>query len=403
MNQALDKVRVLDLTQWEAGTSCTQMLAWLGADVIKVERPGSGEAGRRSSADRADTDSMYFQMLNANKRSITLDLKNEASRDLVRRLIEQCDVFIENFAPGVIERLGWSWDVVREINPRIIYAQIKGFAPDGPLGDLLAFDMTAQAAGGSVSVTGEENGPPLRPGITVGDTGTGLHCALGIVSALYQRQSTGRGQRIEVTMQECLINFGRITYAAQFMLGKATPRNGNQSVLAASSPSGIYACAGGGPNDYCFIYTSRQGNEHWQRLLGAIGRKDLANDPRFSSPELRYEHREEIDALMSRWCLQHDKFTVMKLLGTAGVPASAVYDTQELSSDPHLRKRGMFVTVEHPTRGEYLTPGCPIRMSDSAVEVKASPLLGAHNEEIYGALLGLAPGDLAALRKQNLI
>ena len=403
MQQALAGIKILDFTQWEAGPSCTQMLAWLGADVIKVEKPGSGEAGRRSSADREDTDSMYFQMLNSNKRSITLNLKSDASGDVLRSLIGKFDVFIENFGPGVIERLGLGYDVVKEINPRMIYAQIKGFAPDGPLGDLLAFDMTAQAAGGSCSVTGEENGAPLRPGITVADTGTGLHCALGIVAALHQRHAPGRGQRVEVAMQECMVNFGRITYAAQFMLGKATPRNGNQSVLAASSPSGIYACANGGPNDYCFVYTSRQGNEHWERLLVAIGRQDLAHEQRFSSPESRYAHRVEIDKIITEWTQGHHKFEVMKILGTAGVPAAAVYDTEELSSDEHMRKRGMFVTLSHPTRGEYLVPGCPIRLSDSPVTVRPSPVVGADNEEVYGELLNLGPDDLQTMKKNMLI
>lgn len=403
MQQALEGVRVLDLTQFESGTSCTQMLAWLGADVIKVEKPGTGEAGRRSSADRPDTDSMYFQMLNSNKRSVTLDLKSDAGRAMLLAMIGRFDVFVENFGPGVIERLGLGWDVVKTLNPRMIYAQIKGFAPDGPLGDYLAFDMTAQAAGGSVSVTGDEDGVPLRPGITVADTGSGLHCALGIVAALNQRHHTGRGQRVEVAMQECMINFGRITYAAQFMLGKATPRNGNQSVLAASSPSGVYPCANGGPNDYCFVYTSRQGNEHWERLLVAIERQDLAREPRFSSPESRYEHRAEVDRIVAEWTRRHHKFEVMKRLGAAGVPAAAVYDTEELSSDPHLRKRGMFVTLNHPTRGEYVTPGCPIRLSDSPVTVRPSPVLGADNEAVYGEWLGLGPAELERLKADRLI
>jgi formyl-CoA transferase len=399
----LEGVRILDLTQWESGTSCTQMLAWLGADVIKIERPGSGEAGRRSSADRPDTDSMYFQMLNSNKRSVTLDLKSDAGRALLHRMVPRFDVMVENFGPGVIERLGLGWDVISGLNPRLVFAQIKGFAPDGPLGDFLAFDMTAQAAGGSVSVTGEAGGLPLRPGITVADTGTGLHCALGIVAALHQRHGTGRGQRVEVAMQECMINFGRITYAAQFMLGGPTPRSGNQSVLAASSPSGVYPCAGGGPNDYCFVYTSRQGNDHWQRLLEAIGRPELSADPRFASPEGRYAHRDEVDRIVAAWTRLHPKLDVMKRLGAAGVPAAAVLDTQELSGDPHLRRRGMFVTLDHPTRGEYTTPGCPIRLSDSPVEVRPSPVLGADNEAVYRELLDLGPADLERMKRDALI
>ncbi len=400
---ALDGIKVLDLSQFEAGTSCTETLAWLGADVIKVEEPLKGDQGRGLSTDINGVDSYYFMLLNANKRSVTCNLKHEKGRAMFRAMLEQADVVIENFRPGVIERLGFGWEEIQKINPRIIFAQIKGFAPDGPYADFLAFDMIAQATGGAMSTTGEANGRPLKPGPTIGDTGTGLHCAIGILAALLQRNVTGRGQRVEVAMQEAVINFSRIAFAAQALYKRAAPRVGNQSILGASSPSENYKCKGDQPNDYCYIYTSRVGNHQWERLLKVIGREDLLNDPRFTSPEVRWQHREEVDALVGGWALQRPKREVMQTLGAAGVPAGAVFDTDELLNDPHLRKRGMFVTVEHPVRGPFTMPTFPVKMSDSQVLVTSSPLLGQHNEEVYGQWLGYTPKELAELRAEKVI
>src|SRR5439155_17556599 len=253
MSKALNGIRVLDLTQFEAGTSCTETLAWLGAEVIKVEEPTRGDQGRGASSELPGADSFYFLLLNANKRSVTCNLKHPRGRDLLCRLIEHADVFIENFGPGVIERLGFGYDQVKQVNPRIIYARIKGFAPGGPYEHFLAFDMIAQAVGGALSTTGEPDGRPLKPGPTIGDTGTGLHTAIGILAALYQRQFTGRGQRIEVAMQEAVINFCRIAYASQLQWNRPAPRIGNRSVLGTNAPSEAYPCKGGGPNDYCYV------------------------------------------------------------------------------------------------------------------------------------------------------
>jgi formyl-CoA transferase len=400
---ALAGVRVVDLTQFEAGTSCTETMAWLGAEVIKVEPPGKGEQGRSSSTDAPGVDSHYFLLLNANKRSVTCNLKSERGRAVLKRLIEESDVFIENFAPGVIERLGFPYEEVARINPRIVYAQIKGFAADGPYANFLAFDPIAQAAGGGLSITGEADGRPLKPGLNVGDTGTGLHAAIGIIAALYQRHSTGRGQRIEVTMQDAVINFGRIAYATQAMYGTPAPRAGNQSIIAGTSPSEVYPCKGGGKNDYCYVYTTRAGNRHWENLLKVIGREDLLGDPRFESPKARQKNYRDVDAVLSEWTKNHDKMWVMKTLGDAGVPASAIFDTVELSNDPHLRARGTFVTVNHPARGEFVMPGFPVKMSDNNIPVEAAPLLGADNDRIYGGLLGLSEEELKALRDEQAI
>ncbi|MGE3270050.1 MAG: CaiB/BaiF CoA transferase family protein [Chloroflexota bacterium] len=400
---ALAGVKVVDLTQFEAGTSCTETLAWLGADVVKVEEPTRGDQGRGASTDKVGVDSYYFMLLNANKRSITCNLKDEGGRALLRELIKTGDVFIENFGPGTIERLGFGYETVKQLNPKIIYAQIKGFAPDGPYGNFLSFDMIAQSVGGALATTGDADQRPIKPGPTIGDTGTGLHCAIGILAALYQRQFTGRGQRIEVAMQEAVINFSRIAYGSQLLWGKAPERNGNRSVLGTSAPSDTYPCKGGGPNDYCFIYTSRAANHQWHRLLNVIGRDDLLNDPRFTNPPDRLKHIDEVDTLITTWTLRHDKVEVMETLGHAGVPAGAVFDTHELMEDPHLRKRGMFTTVRHPVRGEVTIPGWPVKMTDSEVPVVTSPLLGQHNEDVLSEWLGYSPEKVRKLKEANAI
>jgi formyl-CoA transferase len=333
---------------------------------------------------------------------VTCNLKEEAGKEILRELIKHGDVFIENFAPGVIERLGFDYERVRQLNPRIVYAQIKGFAPEGPYGKFLSFDMIAQAAGGAYATTGERGRPPCKPGVNVGDTGTGIHAALGIVSALYQRQRTGRGQRIEVTMQESVINYGRVTYAAYARSGKAQ-RNGPKSVSGSSAPSGIYPCKGGDDNDWCYIHTTGTGNSHWERLAKLIGREDLIADPRFVTPRSRQEHADELDAVIAEWTRQHDKREVMEIVGAAGIPAGAVLDCGELQSDQFLRKRGAFVEVQHPVRGPFVMPGWPVKMSDSEVPIRAAPLLGQDNEALYGELLGYSPQKVAELREQGVI
>ena len=394
---------MVDLTQFEAGTSCTETLAWLGADVIKVEEPKRGDQGRMASSDVPGADSFYFLLLNANKRSVTCNLKHPQGRELLCKLIETADVFIENYAPGVIERLGFGYEEVKRVNPRIIYAQIKGFSEGSPYESFLAFDMIAQAVGGSMSTTGEPDGRPLKPGPTIGDTGTGLHTAIGILAALYQRQQTGCGQRINVAMQEAVINFGRIAYASQLQWDRPAPRIGNRSVLGTNHPSEAYRCKGNGPNDYCYIYTTRAGNRHWERLMRVIGREDLLDDSRFADNNARFANRDEVDAILGPWVAARDKRDVMQTLGAAGIPAGAVFDTSELLNDAHLRERGMFATVQRPVRGEITIPGWPVKMSESDVPVKAAPLLGQDNADVYGELLGCSSADIDRLRAEEVI
>jgi formyl-CoA transferase len=403
MTAALEGVRVLDLTQFEAGTSCTQTLAWMGADVIKIEPRITGEQGRLASRDVSGFDPFYFILLNANKRSITLDLRTADGREVLCNLIQHADVFVENFGPGTIERLGFGYDTVSTINPRVIYAQAKGFDPDGPWGSFLSLDPIGQAVGGALAITGEAGGPPLKPGPTIADTGTGLHLAIGIIGALYQREHTGRGQRVHVAMQEAVINYCRVSYVRTLMNGQPSGRYGNAFNLS-TAPANIYPCKPGGPNDYVMIYTSRNPtSEHWNRVLEAIGRSDLKGDARYATPELRADRASEIDKLMAGWACQHTKREVMDIMGHAGIPVGAVLDTVELMNDEHLRKNGMFPTIDHPQRGPFVMPGFPVKMSDSKVDVVAAPLLGQHTDEVLKEVLTMSEDELARLKAASII
>lgn len=399
---ALAGVRVIDLTQFEAGTSITESLAWLGADVIKIENPVGGEQGRNASSDRKDADSYYFMLLNANKRSVTLNLKDPRGKKMLCDLIAKADIFAENFAPGVIEKLGFSYEEVSKINPRIIYATVKGFGKGGPFEKNLAFDMIAQAAGGVMSITGEPDGRPIKPGVTLGDTGTGLHACIGVLAALYQRTVTGRGQKVEVAMQDAMVNYCRIAYSHQLATNKACERKGNRVVLG-NAPCDVFKCAPGGHNDYVYIYTSRATNAHWERLCEVIGREDMKADPRFATPPMRGTHIDEINGEIEKWTVNYTKHDAMNRLGKAGVPCGAVLDTKELSDDPSMRAREIFVEIDHPVRGKVVIPGWPVKMSDSYVKVTSSPILGADNADIYGEMLNMSSGDIAALKKEGVM
>ncbi len=389
---ALDGVRVVDLSQFEAGPSCTETLAWLGAEVIKVENPNGGEQGRTPPTQGGD--SYYFLLFNANKKSVTCNLKSKIGCDLLDKLIETADVFVENFGPGVIERLGYGYEKVKEKNQSIIYASIKGFGQGSPYENFLAFDMIAQATGGVMSITGEPGGRPIKPGTTIGDTGTGLHCAIGILAALYQRFTTGEGQLVEVAMQDAMTNFCRVAYATQANTGKAAERRGNQVILGSVAPSEAYQCKGDGQNDFCYIYSTRAHNRHWERIVSVIGRKDMLQDPRFDSPENRALNIEAVDEAIGSWVKKHDKIEVMRILGEAGVAAGAVFDTMELQNDPSLRERGIFTTINHPIHGKFTMPAFPIRLSHSNVPIQPAPLLGADNKAIYGDMLGFSDDEI---------
>ena len=356
--------------------------------MIKVENPKGGEQGRSASSERKDADSYYFMLLNANKKSVTLNLKSERGKEMLRQMIAKADIFAENFAPGAIERLGFSYEEVSAINPRIIYATVKGFGKGSPFENYLAFDMIAQAVGGVMSITGEADGRPLKPGVTLGDTGTGLHAVIGVLAALFQRTVTGRGQKVEVAMQDAMVNYCRIAYSKQLMSNEACERSGNALFLG-NAPCEVFRCKPGGLNDYVFIYTSRANNIQWELLCDVIGRPELKEEPRFSTPIKRGDHVDEINKHVENWTSNFTKFEAMEKLGAVGVPCGAVMDTKELSDDSTMRDREIFVEVDHPVRGRVLMPGWPVKMTDSHVKVTASPLLGADSSEVYAEWLDL--------------
>ena len=398
MNKALAGVKILDLTQFEAGTSCTEILAWLGADVIKLESPGAGDQGRWLATEKPGIDSYYFILLNANKRSITLNLKHERGKAMFFDLIKQVDVLTENFSPGTLESFGLGFDVLREVNPRLIYLTIKGFGTYGPYSQYKSFDMIAQATGGAMSITGFPGSPPLKPGPTIGDTGTGVHAALGVLAAYIQRQATGKGQKVEVSMQDAVMNFVRVPMMGTYMTHKPVKRMGNK---LGPGISDIYKCAPGGDDDYAFILTTNE--EMWRALCTAIGQPELSADPRFVNTKARAKNNEQLTAIINEWTARHSKHEVMQILGSAGVPCGAVMDTVELLNNPHLRERQMIVDIEHPARGKISMPGCPVKLEDSPVTVVSAPLLGQHNAEVYGQMLGLGESELEQLKSQGVI
>jgi formyl-CoA transferase len=398
---ALKGIKILDLTQFEAGPSCTEALAWLGADVVKVEEPSKGEPGRWGMTDRADADSHYFIYYNLNKRSVTLNLKSEEGKALLRRMIEKADVVIENMAPGTFARLGFDWPRLSAINPRLIFAQVKGFAPESPHANYLSFDMIAQAMGGTMGVNGHPDEPPVRPGPTIGDTGTGMLMCIGILTALYQRMQTGRGQHIQIAMRDAMLNYCRTPMSRQAAREDQLPRGGNGVI--GTAPGGLYKCAPGGIDDWCYIFASRGNGEHWNRLLKAIGREDLASDPRMVDGPTRFKHKDFVDGVITEFTSKRTKDEVMKVIAGAGVPCGAVKTTLELLHDPDLHARGMMQVIDHPVRGPVTVPTWPLRMSDTKVPIKSAPVLGGDCEAIYGEWLGCTADEVKDMRKAKVI
>jgi formyl-CoA transferase len=398
--RALTGMRILDLTQFEAGTTCTQFLGWLGADVIKIEPPG-GEQSRRNRPEVPGLDAMFFLVFNANKRSVTIDLKQPDGKDLFLHMVERADVVVENFAPGLMERLGLDWERLRATNPRIIMARIKGFGLSGPYHEYKSFDMIAQATGGVMSVTGFADREPVRCGAAIGDTGTGVHAAGAIMAAYIQRQRTGQGQLVEVAMQEVVANFVRGRYVDHYRDGKPSMRKDNE--ITGGVPGGAYPCAPGGPNDYTFIYVQPMNQDMWRDFATAIGREDLLADPRYADARSRWQHRDALNAAVREWTRARTKQDVMATLGKAGVPCGATLDTGEILDDPHLNARGQVHTIEHPTRGTIRLPGCPVRLSASEAPTTPPPLAGQHTAEVLAEVLGLSGDDVARLRARGVL
>jgi len=398
MTQALSGIRVIDMTHNQAGPACAQILGFLGADVIKLEEPKAGDVARANMRDKADSDSLFFLILNANKRSLTLNLKEERGKDLFRKVISQSDVLLENFGPGALDRLGLGYKALSALNPRLIYATIKGFGTYGPYSGFKSFEPIAQAMGGAMAVTGFPENPPTYVFPAIGDSGTGMHMAIGILAALQQRHATGKGQHVEVSMQDAVVNLIRVSLRDHQRFGHPPPRAGNQ--LGRTVPGTTYPCAPGGPNDYVYIFAQPQ---MWKPLLAAMGQPELANDPRFATPDARWENRAALNAIVETWTRARTKHEVMRLLGEAGVPSGACQDTGEVLADPHLRARDMIVDINYPKRGTYQTVGCPIKLSDSPAEVTRPPLLGEHTDALLRALCGVDEGELGTLREKGVI
>ncbi|HET6959941.1 MAG TPA: formyl-CoA transferase [Vicinamibacterales bacterium] len=415
MGKALDGVRVLDFTHVQSGPTCTQLLAWLGADVIKVERAGEGDVTRGQLRDIPGVDSLYFTMLNSNKRSITVDAKNPKGKAILEALVKKCDVLVENFAPGALNRMGFTWERISELNPRMIVASVKGFGP-GPYEDCKVYENIAQCAGGAASTTGFDDGPPLVTGAQIGDSGTGLHLALGIVAALYQRNTSGRGQRVLAAMQDGVLNLCRVKLRDQQRLarthvmeeypqypngtfGDAVPRSGNAS--GGGQPGWILKCKGWETDPNAYIYFITQAPV-WEAICKVIGREEWLTDPRYATPKARLPHLKDIFDQIEEWTKTKTKFEAMDILNEHDIPCGPILSMKEIADEPSLRATGTVVEVDHPTRGKYLTVGNPIKMSDSPSDVKRSPLLGEHTDEVL-AELGYAADQIAALRTEKVI
>ncbi len=406
--KALDGIRILDFTHVQSGPTCTQFLAWFGADVIKVERPGVGDATRGQLLDVPGADSLYFTMLNHNKRSIELNSKNETGKEVLSRLIGECDVMVENFAPGALDRMGFTWERIQEINPRMILASIKGFGP-GQYENCKVYENVAQCAGGAASTTGFPDGPPLVTGAQIGDSGTGLHLALGIVTALYQRERSGRGQKVSAAMQDGVLNLCRVKLRDQQRLaagplseysqhgegipfGEATPRAGNDS--GGGQPGRILKCRGWETDPDAYTYFITQAAV-WKSICDVIGRPEWKQAEGYATPPERLDKLNEIFEAIEAWTMTRTKFEVMEICNPLNIPVGPILSMKELMEDEGLRATGTIVDVDHPERGRYVTVGCPVKLSDSPTDVVRSPLLGEHTEEILVDVLGYSGDELS--------
>ena len=408
--KALEGIKILDFTHVQSGPTCTQLLAGFGADVIKVERPGVGDATRKQLVDVPDADSLYFTMLNHNKRSIELNSKNETGKQVLTRLIETCDVLVENFAPGALDRMGFTWERIQEINPRLIMASIKGFGP-GKYQDCKVYENVAQCAGGSASTTGFRDGPPLVTGAQIGDSGTGLHLCLGIVTALFQREKTGRGQKVSCAMQDSVLNLARVKlrdqqrlaagplkeysqYGEGIEFGEATPRAGNDS--GGGQPGRILKCKGWEQDPNAYTYCILQA-AIWEKVCEVIGKPEWKTQTGYATPPERLGKLNEIFDTVEQWTMTKTKFEVMDICNPHDIPVGPILSMKEIAEDEGLFATGTMVRVDHPERGEYLSVGCPIKLSDSDVQVERSPLLGEHTTEILRDVLGYSADELKSV------
>jgi len=406
MDKALSGVRILDMSHVQAGPTASQLMAWLGADVIKFESP-VGDATRGQLRDVPEADSLYFTMLNCNKRSITVNMKNASGKEVFIELLKKCDVLMENFGPGVLDRLGFSWEKVHEINPRIVMASIKGFGSSGPYADFKAYENVAQAMGGAMSTTGVNDGPPFVTGAQIGDSGTGLHLVIGILAALHQRNKTGKGQYVEVAMMDSVMNLCRVKWRDHQRLTRgalseysvpteglrATPRGGNDS--GGGQLGNAIQCKPGGPNDYIYVVVQEA---VWEALARRIGGEALAKNPKFSTIGERRKNQNEMWGLLTQFASHYTKRELMAILNELDVPCGPIMSTEDLANDEHVRLRNMYVKLDHPKRGTWYNIGMPIKLSDSPVDIKRSPLLGEHTEEILKEVLGYDDAKISHLK-----
>src|SRR5437868_613775 len=402
MSQALEGIRVIDFTHDQAGPSCTQMLAWLGADVIKIERPPHGDRARRLwNMDNPNLDSFFFLLLNSNKRSTVVNLRTEEGKEIARRLIQDADIVAENLGPGVMERLGLGWEAVKALNPRAIYASVKGFGSYGPYSAFKCFEPVAQATSGAMSVTGEAGGPPMVNGANIGDSGTGMHLTIAILAALVQRELTGRGQLVEVAMQEAVLNLTRVKYTQTLATGNPLERTGNRSAIGGWSD--LLRCSGSGSNEYVYMIIPPDNPEMFEAMTEVIGRPELRSDERFATPPARARNGAALTAEIETWTARREKREVMKAFAGRGIVCGAVLDTAEVLADPHLRERETIFDLDHPTRGRFSVIGCPVRLSDSPVAAKRAPLKGEHTEDVLRSLAGYTQDQIRQLRENKVI
>jgi len=414
--EALKGVKILDMTHVQSGPTCTQLLAWFGADVVKVERPGVGDATRGQLRDVPEADSLYFTMLNSNKRSITLNPKKPEGAKIFTQLIQECDVMVENVAPGALDRMGFSWEKIQEINPRMIYASVKGFGP-GKYEECKVYENVAQCAGGSASTTGALGDVPMVTGAQIGDSGTGLHLALGIVTALFHREKSGKGQRVSAAMQDGVLNLCRVKLRDQQRLekgplkeysqfgenipfGDATPRAGNDS--GGGQPGRILKCKGWeeDPNAYTYFITQAA---VWEKVCDVIGKPEWKDDENYSTPAARLPKLNDIFDTIEAWTKTKTKFEVMDICNPLDIPVGPILSLKEISEDQGLRDTGTVVEVDHPVRGKYLTVGNPIKLSDSPAVVKRSPLLGEHTEEILKEFCNMTDEEISAVKEAGAV
>ena len=404
MSKALEGIRVVDMTHDQAGPSCTQMLAWLGAEVIKVEMAdGRGDRARWLRRDDPDLDSFFFSLLNNNKKSTTLNLRHPKGKEVFKTLIEKADIMVENRGPGAMGRLGLGYEDLIEVNPRLIYASVKGFGSFGPYSDYKCFEPVAQATSGAMSITGFQDRPPSPLGANVGDSGTGMHMAIGILAALVQRNTTNQGQMVEVAMQEAVLNLTRVRFTGTLLDGAPEPRQEDLRGGSPTSVAGLFRCAPGGPNGYAYLTIPFDNPSMFEAAMRAIGRQDLVYDPRFDSVEGREGHGEELSEIIEAWTESRDKREVMSAFAREGVPCGAVFDTQEVLTNPHLMERGVITEIEHPARGKHAMIGCPVRLSESPVKVTRAPLYGEHSDEVFTTLGELSHEEVADLRREQVI